>query len=175
MPDARRTVDDRDGAILRQRRVLQAVIHHDRGGADLQRQPRAGGPVARDDDGRGRGKEQRLVADLARGVRVVDLHRAALGCRRSRATGKAGDSPDAARSSATAMAVGVLPAPPAVKLPMQITGNAAVSPRRFMRRARDRAIDEARRRSRRLAGDGFSRHQKAGARISGALRASPER
>ena len=82
----------------------------------------AGHPVRRDDGRRYRGQEQRLIADLFSAVAFADPHEA-LG-RAAIAAGEEGgpSCPSPSEACATAIAVGVLPPPPAVKLPMQITG-----------------------------------------------------
>ena len=72
--DAAAAVDDRDGQVLHQRRILQAVIHDDDAGALRFRQRRAGDAVARNDRGRHARQQQRLVADL-RGVIGMGVHK----------------------------------------------------------------------------------------------------
>ena len=66
-------IDDRDREVFLQGRVLQAVIHHDDGGAGRLRECRAGRPVARN-DGRPLAREQELSALAARnpGSTVAD-------------------------------------------------------------------------------------------------------
>jgi hypothetical protein len=68
--DAATAVDHGHCKILGERAVLQAVVHDDDAGALCLRQPGAGDAVARDDGRRRACEQQRLVADLVRGVRV---------------------------------------------------------------------------------------------------------
>ena len=74
--DAAAAIDHHDREVLGERRVLEAVVHHDHGRAGLLRCFGAGQPVARDDGGCKLCQQQRLVADVGRGVlRRIDQHR----------------------------------------------------------------------------------------------------
>ena len=94
-------------------------------------------PAARSRDTIGRrraGEEQGLVADI-RGAGARPRPAAGpAGARHSRGSGRRGSRPPAAAGAAAASAVGVLPAPPTVRLPTQITGTGARAPERPMRR-----------------------------------------
>ena len=113
------------------------------------------------------GEEQRLVADIGRAVpcqrRPEPGRRAG---RHSRALRKAGAAPSSRSTRASASAVGVLPAPPAVKLPTQITGSRRAFARAPHPPRRDRAVERAAGRSSARSARSTARHQKAGARIS---------
>ena len=74
--------------------------------------------------GAARGEQQRLVADVARHVGCWrSPNRAPTGARRSRASAPPARGRAAFRRSHRWMASGVLPVPPAVKLPTQMTGS----------------------------------------------------
>ena len=62
--DAAAAVDQKDGKILYQRRILEAVVHDDDAGAGGSRHAGAGDAVAGDDGGRKARQHQRLVADI---------------------------------------------------------------------------------------------------------------
>ena len=62
--EAAPSVDDRQGEILGERCILQAVVHDDDAGAGRARGLRASDAVARDDGRRHARQQQRLVADL---------------------------------------------------------------------------------------------------------------
>ncbi len=75
--DAAAAVHHHDRAVLAQRRILEAVVHHDRARPRRARRVRAGGTVACNDGRREPGEQQRLVADIGGSVlRWVDPHRA---------------------------------------------------------------------------------------------------
>ena len=81
-------VDHRDRQVLRQRRVLQAVVHDD--GADLAPArldgARARGAIAGNERRSDAGEQQRLIAEAAGGTRVRPRpRRGPRRCRRSRA------------------------------------------------------------------------------------------
>ena len=65
-------IDDDQRQILRQRKILMAVVHDDDVGAMLVRQRRARRAVARDDGRRGAREQQWLVADFACAMFVRD-------------------------------------------------------------------------------------------------------
>ena len=94
---------------------------------------RAGGAVGGDEGGRDGGQQQRLVADQPGVVpgRVHAVHAPGPAAVAAREEGRAAAGEAAPRSSASV----VLPAPPTVALPQQITGTGARQPGRASRRA----------------------------------------
>lgn len=71
-------IDERDSKILRERRILQAVVHDDDGAfrSHALDHFRAFAAIARDDRRRSTGKKQRLVPDVARRMEIgTDAHR----------------------------------------------------------------------------------------------------
>ena len=76
------------------------------------------------------------------------------GARHSRGRERTGARPPRSASCASARAVGVLPAPPAVKLPTQITGTPARSPARAHAPRRDGAVERRSTGVSRRAGNG---------------------
>ena len=149
LPMPRAAVDHQHRKILGERRILEAVVHHD--------DARAGrhAPPARRRRGRARrwwarrapaaaARRRRRRRDAAR----IDPHRA--GEPSAIAAGEEDRlSPPAASMRATAIAAGVLPAPPTVGLPMQMTGTPARAPGSRQPPRRDRAIDRRERRQQR--------------------------
>ena len=108
---------------------------------------RAGDAVARHDGRRGAREQQRLVADVGGAMAAPDRPAPARRARRhSRGSGRTAVGRPPASICATAIAVGVLPAPPTVRLPTQMTGTPARAPGRAMRQRRDRAVDRGERR-----------------------------
>ena len=76
LPMPRLRIDDEDGKILGQRRILESVVHDDDAGAGRHRRLRALHAVARDDGGRGARQQQRLVADIGCAMlHRIDPHR----------------------------------------------------------------------------------------------------
>ncbi len=74
--DAAAAIDQQDGEIFVQRRILKAVVHDDHGGAVLPRGFRARDAIARHDGGGKASQQQRLIADGGGGVsRRIDTHR----------------------------------------------------------------------------------------------------
>ena len=74
--DAAAAVDQKDGEVLDQRRILESVVHDDDAGAGGARQAGAGDAVAGDDGRRKPRQHQRLVADVGRVMkRRIDAHR----------------------------------------------------------------------------------------------------
>ena len=134
--DAAPAVDDEDGKILGQRRILEAVVHHDDARAGRDR-----GLRARRRDRARRWSARRARAAAARRrrrPRDAATDRPAPGrraARHSRGSGKPASRRRPRACCATAIAVGVLPAPPTVGLPMQITGTPACAPGCARRRA----------------------------------------
>ena len=72
--DAAPAVQRHEGHVFDERRVLQAVIHHDEVGLFPRGGGRAGDAVARNDGRRDAGEQQRLVADLRRAGAGADAH-----------------------------------------------------------------------------------------------------
>ena len=104
-------------------------------GAGRARRVGAGDAVARHDGRRDARQQQRLVADVGRAMaRRIDPHRPGERCRHSRGSARTACGRPPPASAPTAIAVGVLPAPPSVRLPMQTTGMPA--PRARPRHAR---------------------------------------
>ena len=62
--DTAHAIDHQDGKVFGQRRVLEAVIHHDDGRTRGDRVPRARGAIARHDRRSDAPEQQRLVADV---------------------------------------------------------------------------------------------------------------
>ena len=74
--DAAPRADHRDGEVLGELRVLEAVIHDDEIDPLTRQHPRAGDTVGRGDGRRARGEQERLVADIAaRVARRIDDER----------------------------------------------------------------------------------------------------
>ncbi len=152
--DARLAVDDGDRQILGERRVLQAVVHDDDARAARDGEPRAGrAGRARRRSGRraraGAARRRRRRAVAGR----VDQNRPGEAAAIAAGEEERALAQPRSASRAMASAVGVLPAPPAVKLPTQITGTrralarraACAAPRPRRRRSRSRRAAAARR------------------------------
>src|SRR5262245_8461771 len=123
--DAAAAVDENKAQVLGERWILKAIIHNDDACSGGTCECRSSDAVAR---AHGRGKprqENRFTADIGSPVqRRIDAHRT------GQATAIAAAQKDrhswaAWRSWPTASAAGVLPAPPTVRLPKQITGRPA--------------------------------------------------
>ena len=127
---------------------------------------RAGDAVARDDGRRERApaaaaRRRRRPRDAQRGsTRTGPASAAAIAAAEHE---RAARRPPAS-SCATAIAVGVLPAPPTVRLPMQITGTPACAPGSRHAPRRDRAVDR-----------GERRQQAPATRLPGATRSAGSR
>src|SRR5262249_55444671 len=137
--DAAPGVDHEHRKILDERGIVEAVVHDD--------DARAGGDggaldaVARHNGRRRAREQQRLVAHVPRTMpRPIGPDGAGAargggpaGPPRWPGRRKPGSPPPPASRRATASAVGVLPAPPTVKLPMQTTAAPARRPRAWKR------------------------------------------
>ena len=111
--------------------ALKAVVHDQEIAAAADQQPRAGSAVGVTATWRMRGQQQRLVADTVAALsRPASTRCGSAGsCRHGRATGCPASVPARRAAAASAIATGVLPAPPTVKLPTQSTGASTFSRR----------------------------------------------
>ena len=119
-------VDHDQRQILGDGRVLEAVIEHDRPRAALDSGPHSGGAVAGHPARRRGRRQQRLVADRGGIVdRGIDPHRPGQASAIAAHDDMRASTPWSRSISDKAQDDGVLPAPPATRLPTQITGTGA--------------------------------------------------